>query len=119
MFPFLGTSAFLRASCQEEDPAPSEQMGALPFASVEFKCHRKGWVVPVGLISSQYVDPSGDLQSLYSSEHAVKSVPPSTCLNPELIWLLGSCYYDIGLISIFLSIFVHMSRKVGSYFQQT
>lgn len=92
MFPFLGISALLRASCQEEDLAPLEQTGALPFASVEFKCHRKGRVVPVGLISGQYVDPRRDLQSLYSSEHAVQSVPPSTCLNPELIWILASCY---------------------------
>lgn len=80
---------------------------------------RKGRVAPVGLISSQHVDPSRDLQGLYSWEHAAKSVPHSTCLNPELIWILDSCCYDIGPISVFLSIFVHMSRTVGSYFQQT
>lgn len=61
MFPFLGISEFLKASCQEEDLAPSEQMGSLPFASAQFKCHHKGRVVPTRLISGQYVDPRGDL----------------------------------------------------------
>lgn len=56
--------------------------------------------------------------SLYSLEHAIKSVPPSTCLKPELIWILYSCCCEIGPIPIFLSIFVHMCRKVDSYFQQ-
>lgn len=56
--------------------------------------------------------------SLYTLEHAIKSVPPSTCLKPELIWILYSCCCEIGPIPIFLSIFVHMCRKVDTYFQQ-
>lgn len=51
-------------------------------------------------------------------QHAIKSVPPSSCLKPELIWILYSCCCEIGPIPISLSIFVHMCRKVDSYFQQ-
>lgn len=66
MFPFLEISALLRASCQEEDLPPSEQMGALPFVSVEFKCHHKGQVAPMGLFASQYIDLSRGLQRVRS-----------------------------------------------------
>lgn len=60
-FHFWESLNFSKLPVKEEDLAPLEQMGALPFTSVGFKCHRKGRVVPVGLISSQYVDPRGDL----------------------------------------------------------
>lgn len=121
MFPFLGISAILRASCREEDLAFSKQVGALPFTSIESKCHREGRVAPVGQLASQHIDPSRDLQHLHSWEHTEPSETsaPSTHLDPELFWTCGGCCCDVGPLSFFLPISVHVSRKVGSCFQHT
>lgn len=106
MFPFLGISEFLKASCQEEDLAPSEQMGALPFTSVEFKCHCKGWVVPMGLISSQYIDLRGDVWVCIPWSMQLNQCPPPHASNQNSS---GYCIAAVVRLDRFLFFFLSLS----------
>lgn len=77
-------------------------------------------VAPTGWTVSQHIDPNRDVQHLHNRECAnlLGTSAPCTVGSRTLLGIGGYCC-DVGPLSLFLFISIHVYRKVGSCFQRS